>query len=170
MEDTMSVDANVRSNRHDPDHISIVGVIAEVFIIVAAAILFNFFPQHVGFVKSATDPSTFTPLLGPGFAAFLPWLNTYWLWAFCLCLAHLTLQRWTLGTRLIDLGLDLFGAAIFAAMFADSPFLEVPVATFAAKSALLFVCIAFLLGALDQFIRLLKWKPRAGQSKEVGQI
>jgi hypothetical protein len=164
----MSANHADRSGRHDPDHINLAGTIAELLLICAAAILFNFFPQYVGFVRSATDLTTFTPLLGPGFAAFLPWLNTYWLWAFCLCLAHLTLHRWTLGTRLIDLGLDLFGAAIFAALCAGSPFLEVPVATFAARSALFFVCIAFLLGATDQFVRLLKWKPRAGRSGEAG--
>jgi hypothetical protein len=164
----MSANAADRTNRHDPDHINLVGTLAELFIIIAVAILFNFFPQYVGFVRSATDPMSFTPLLGPGFAAFLPWLNTFWLWAFCLCLAHLVLRRWTLVTRLIDFGLDLFGAAIFAAMFADSPFRELPVATLAGKVALFCVCIAFLLGALEQLVRLLKWRPRESQPGEAG--
>ena len=136
-------------------------------IIGAAAIIFNFYPEHIGFWQSADDPTSFTPLLGPGFAAFLPWLNTYWLWAFWLCVANLALQRWTLVTRVVDLALNLFGAAIFAAMFADSPFVTVPVATFAAKSVLLVVCFVFLLGAFDQFIHLLKWQPRTQAKREM---
>jgi hypothetical protein len=164
----MSAHSTVRTSRRDPDRISVAGTIVEMAIIGAAAILFNFYPEHIGFWRSADDPASFTPLLGPGFDAFLPWLNTYWLWAFWLCVANLALQRWTLVTRLVDLALDLFGAAIFAAMFMGSPFLTLPVATFAAKSVLAVVCFVFLLGAFDQFIHLLRWQPRAGEAEETG--
>ena len=164
----MSAHATIRTSRRDPDRISVAGTIVEMAIIGAAAIIFNFYPEHIGFWRSADDPTSFTPLLGPGFDAFLPWLNTYWLWAFCLCVANLAFQRWTLVTRLLDLALNLFAAAIFAAMFADSPFLEVPVATIAAKSVLLVVCFAFLLGAFDQFSHLLRWQPRTREPGDAG--
>jgi hypothetical protein len=164
----MSAHTTIRTSRRDPDRINIAGTIIEMAIIGAAAIIFNFYPEHIGFWRSADDPTSFTPLLGPGFDAFLPWLNTYWLWACCLCVANLALQRWTLATRLLDLALSLFGAAVFAAMFADSPFLEIPVATFAARSVLLVVCFAFLLGAFDQFVHLLRWQPRAGEPGDAG--
>jgi hypothetical protein len=159
----MSTDTAARTDRRNPDRISVAGTIVELFIICAAAIVFNFYPRAIGFWQSAADPTSFTPLLGPGFDAFLPWLNTYWLWAFCLCLANLALQHWTLATRVVDLALNLYGAAIFAAMFMGSPFLAVPVATFAAKSVLGVVCFAFLLGALDQFIHLLRWQSRTSE-------
>jgi hypothetical protein len=164
----MSANATVHTSRRDPDRINIAGTIVEMAIIGTVAIIFNFYPEHIGFWQSADDPASFTPLLGPGFDQFLPWLNTYWLWAFCLCVANLALRRWTLATRLVDLALNLFGAAIFAAMFADSPFLTVPVATLAAKAVLLVVCFAFLLGALDQFVHLLRWQPRAGEAGDAG--
>jgi hypothetical protein len=164
----MSANATTHTSRRDPDRINIAGTIVEMTFIGAAVIIFNFYPEHIGFWRSADDPASFTPLLGPGFDAFLPWLNTYWLWAFWLCVANLALQRWTLVTRLLDLALNLFGAATFAAMLAGSPFLEIPVATFAAKSVLLVVCFAFLLGALDQFVRLLRWQPRAGEPGDAG--
>ena len=159
----MSATTAVRTSRRDPDRINIAGTIVEMAIIGAAAIVFTFYPEHIGFWQSADDPTSFTPLLGPGFDAFLPWLNTYWLWAFCLCVANLAFQRWTLVTRLLDLALNLFGAAIFAAMFADSPFRTVPVATLAAKSVLLIICFAFLLGAFDRLVHLLRWQPRTGE-------
>ena len=96
----MSAHATTHTSRRDPDRINIAGTIVEMAIIGAAAIVFNFYPEHIGFWQSADDPTSFTPLLGPGFDAFLPWLNTYWLWAFWLCVANLALQRWTLVTRL----------------------------------------------------------------------
>jgi hypothetical protein len=164
----MSTDTAARTDRRNPDRISVAGTIVELFIICAAAIVFNFYPRAIGFWRSAADPASFTPLLGPGFAPFLPWLNTYWLWAFCLCVANLALRRWTLVTRVLDLALNLFAAAIFAAMCADSPFLEIPVATFAARSVLLVVCFAFLLGALDQFVHLLRWQPRTSEPGDAG--
>ena len=164
----MSAIPPTHASRRDPDRINITGTTVEMAVIGAAVIVFNFYPEHIGFWRSADAPTSFTPLLGPGFAAFLPWLNTYWLWAFWLCVANLALQRWTLVTRVVDLALNLFGAAIFAAMFADSPFVTVPVATFAAKSVLLVVCFVFLLGAFDQFIHLLKWQPRAGEAGDAG--
>jgi hypothetical protein len=164
----MSANATTHTSRREPDRINIAGTIVEMAIIGAAAIIFNFYPEHIGFWRSADDPTSFTPLLGPGFDQFLPWLNTYWLWAFCLCVANLVLQRWTLVTRLLDLALNLLGATIFAAMFADSPFLMVPVATLAAKSVLLVVCFVFLLGAFDQFIHLLRWQPRTSEPGDAG--
>jgi hypothetical protein len=163
----MSANAPAHTSRRDPDRISVAGTIVEMAIIGAAAIIFNFYPEHIGFWQSADDPLSFTPLLGPGFAAFLPWLNTYWLWAFWLCVANLALQHWTLATRVVDLALNLYGAAIFAAMFMGSPFLAVPVATFAAKSVLAVVCFVFILAAFDQFIHLLRWQPRASEQEDV---
>jgi hypothetical protein len=164
----MSAHTTIRTSRRDSNRINIAGTIVEMAIIGAAAIIFNFYPEHIGFWQSADDPTSFTPLLGPGFDAFLPWLNTYWLWAFWLCVANLVLQHWTLATRGVDLALNLYGAAIFAAMFMGSPFLAVPVATLAAKSVLAVVCFVFLLSAFDQFIHLLKWQPRAGEAGDAG--
>ena len=117
-----------------PDRISVAGTVVEIFLILAVAILLNFFPQSVGYVMSADDPGTFTPVLAPSFAAFMPWLNTLWFWSLCLCLAHLTLRRWTAVTRGIDLVLDLCGAAIVGVMFFASPFRDLPVVTTAIRS------------------------------------
>jgi hypothetical protein len=163
----MTADTIVRSSHRDPDHISLAEPTIGLCFVVGLATLFNFYLQHVGFWRSAADPQSFTPLLAPSFARFLPWLNTYWLWAFGLCVAHLALRRWTPVTRLLDLALDLFGAAICFAMFRDAPFLQVPVATTAARWALAVVGVACLLGALDQFGRLLRGLQRRLQAGDI---
>lgn len=160
----MTTDSTVRASHRDPGRISLAEPTIGLCFVVALATLFNFYPQHVGFWRSAADPQSFTPLLGPGFDRFLPWLNAYWLWAFCLCVAHLTLRRWTPVTRLLDLALDIFGAVICATMFTGDPFLQVPVATLAARLALTAVGVASLVGALDQFGRLLRGLQRRLQA------
>ncbi len=67
----------------------------------------------------------------------------------------------------MDLALNLFGAAIFAAML-TIPLPDGAGPTFAAKSVLAVVCFVFLLGAFDQFIHLLKWRPSASKPGDVG--
>jgi hypothetical protein len=167
-EEMMSATAFARTGRNRPDRISVAGTIVDLFLISAAAILFTFFSQRIGFWWSADDPASFTPLLAPGFAAFMPWLNTFWLWAYCLCLANLALQRWTPVTRIADLALNLYGAALCAALFEGSPFLALPVVTVAAKSVLVVVCVACLIGALDQLVHLLRWRPGADEPAGAG--
>jgi hypothetical protein len=157
----MSANTTVRSSkgRNDHDRISLAGIIVRLFFIVAAAVLFNFFPQKVGYIRTATDPSSFTPLLGPGVRSFLPWLNLWWGLAFGLEIAHLILRRWITTTRWIGLALDVFGAVVLGAAAADTPFVEIPFVTPIARLALGLASIALLLSALVQFLRLLGRRP-----------
>lgn len=55
--------------------ISVGRSIVNICVIAAASVLSNFFPERVGMIKSATDPSSFTPLLAPEFQSYLSWLN-----------------------------------------------------------------------------------------------
>lgn len=99
-----------------------------VFAICALTILLvwvNIYPQHVGIWFAAADGVNYMPILSPAFFTdYLPWLNLCWVLALGLSIAHLSLGRWTLATRLLDLGLAflalnvvvsmIFGPAIFA--------------------------------------------------------
>ena len=154
----MSTSSIVRLTETDEgaDHIGWAGPTVALCMIVASAVLFNIFPQKVGFYKTITDPASFVPMLGPGFSAFLPWLSLWWGLAFSLEVAHLTLARWTTATRWAHLALDVMGAMILIAMAAGEPFLRVPVATVAARLALALTGCALLLGALTQFVKLLR--------------
>lgn len=93
--------------------------------LVILLLLFNFYPQRIGVWVSATDELSFLPILSPAFFdQYLPWINLCWMLALGLNVAHLSLGRWTLATRLLDLGLAflalnvvvsmIFGPAIFA--------------------------------------------------------
>lgn len=99
--------------------------IAGICILVGLLLLFNYYPQRIGIWINALDASSYVPVLSPAFfQQYLPWLNLCWLLALGLHMAHLSLGRWTLVTRLLDLGLAfialnvvvsmIFGPAIFA--------------------------------------------------------
>ena len=91
-----------------------------VFAICALVILLlwlNIYPQHVGFWISATDQFSYVPILSPAFfTEYLPWLNLCWVLALGLNIAHLSLGRWTLVTRLLDLGLAFLALNVVVAM------------------------------------------------------
>lgn len=99
--------------------------IFSICVLVILLLLFNYYPQRIGFWVSATDDLSFLPILSPAFFdQYLPWINLCWVLALGLNIAHLSLGRWTLPTRLLDLGLAflalnvvvamIFGPAVFA--------------------------------------------------------
>lgn len=85
--------------------------------LVILLLLFNFYPQRIGFWISATDDLSLVPSLSPAFFdQYLPWINLCWVLALGLNIAHLSLGRWTLATRLIDLGLAFLALNVVVAM------------------------------------------------------
>lgn len=132
--------------------------IVNICLIAAASVLFNFFPEKVGMVTSATDPSSFTPLLAPEFQSYISWLNLWWGLAFSLYLVHLILRRWTLVTQWADVALRVFGAFLLGWMALGAPFIVVPWVSVTIKLILAAVCVLALIGAGRQFNRLLSAK------------
>jgi hypothetical protein len=124
--------------------------------IVASVVLFNVFPQKVGYYGTVVDPDSFVPLLGLGFGAFLPVLNLWWALAFGLEVINLVLGCWTIPTRWARLSLDAFLAAILFAMASAEPFIHLPVATFLAKAVLILTGMALCAGVLTQFVKLVQ--------------
>ena len=152
--------------RKDPDRIHAAQTIVKMCLIVAASVLFNFFPEKVGVIKSLTDPSGFTPLLAPAFQSYLPWLNLYWGLAFSLLVVHLGLRRWTVVTRWLDLALRIFGAFVLLGMVLGAPFITVPILSILVKLILAVACVVMLIEAGKQFKRLLGGKHTVVQLKE----
>jgi hypothetical protein len=93
--------------------------------LVAVAILFNFFPDKVGSIRSASGSVRFVSLLAPEFAGFLPRLNIWWGLGFALHAARLILGRWTVHMRWADVAAHLLGAAVLGSMARADPFLNV---------------------------------------------
>ena len=135
--------------------------LVDLIVIVAAAIVFNFFPQNVGVLVSATDPSSFIPLLAPEFQSYLLWLNTWWGVTFSLYVALLVLGKWNRATRWIDIARRLFGIVLLGCMVVGAPFVAVPWASAIAKLILAAIGITMLVKMVRQINLLLRASRRA---------
>ena len=149
----------MKNTRKQDETIKVGWTVASMCAIVAVAVLFTFFPGKVGTYRSATDPATFTPLLSPGFALYLPWLYLWWGPAFMLHLAHLILGHRTVVTRWIDLVVHLYGAYLLGWMALSASSIVQPSAAAEIQGLLALGCAGILLGVAKQLRRLLAWKP-----------
>ncbi len=138
-----------------PDCVSRAWTFVEMVLVLAAMVLFNFFPDRIGFIRSLTDPSSFRPLLAPEFQEHLPWLNVYWGLALTLCAVNLTLGRWTLTTRWAELGLNALAAYILWRMLLGGPLIVYLELTLLVKFGLAIALIVTSIEIVVKLIRLL---------------
>jgi len=139
--------------------------------LVGAIILFNFFPQQVGILVSADDPSSFVPLLAPEFRVHLPWLNLWWGLALAMNLVDLTvtgalrheLGTWQVTKRWIDVGLSFFCALILFRLLIGGPIVQgeqsVAFLTAFVKFVLALALMLVTLAASSKLCHLLGYRP-----------
>lgn len=97
----------------NPDRIDVGWTIASICGLAALLVVFNAFPERIGVIVSADDPSSFVPLLAPEFFEdLLLRLNVWWGLALALNVVKLYFGRWNWGTRLADYALTFFGMFI----------------------------------------------------------
>jgi hypothetical protein len=99
-------------------------LILDLGILVASIVLFNVFPDRVGVLVSATDSSTFIPLLAPEFQTHMPWLNLWWGLALLLTVVKLVYGRWTAILLWADLALRVLGIRVLIALILGGPILR----------------------------------------------
>ncbi len=97
-------------------------VALNLLVILAATILFNVFPQRVGFWRSAIDLSSFTPVLAPEFTSYLPWLNVWWGVAFSVNVSLLILRRRIPLSGWVEVGISVYGGVLLTALAMGAPF------------------------------------------------
>jgi hypothetical protein len=127
--------------------------------IVAVAVLFNFFPDKVGTIRSALDSRTFTPVLSPGFRSVLPLANLWLGLAFSLHLAQLVLGRRTAATQWLGLLLHLFGAGVLGWMTLVAESILLPRAAASGQRLLAVLAAVALFGVVTRIAGLFRLKP-----------
>lgn len=98
------------------DRVSIAGTIGEMVANLIAILLFNFYPQYIGFIPSAEGEWSFIPVLSEAFFRYLPALTALWGVEIILNLVLLLRGQWEKGTRWASIGTSLFGIGIGVAM------------------------------------------------------
>ena len=96
------------------------GTVVEICILTGVIVLFNAFPEKVGFYSSAVEPYLFVPLLTPAWQPYVPWLNVWWGLALTLALVKLVYGCWTQALRWADLGVHLLSIIIIASVLLGS--------------------------------------------------
>jgi hypothetical protein len=145
-------------------------------ILVLLIVLFNCYPDRIGFYRRASDLRTFVPLLAAEFQAHLPWLNAFWGASLALNAAKLLSGRWRPWLRWADLGLTCFGVVVACRLLLGEPVLGlnpawvaqqqdlealrriqehvVPLLLFAARTALAVIIFVGVMTAWQRFSRL----------------
>jgi hypothetical protein len=100
----------------DPNEVKPSETIATIVFIAAGLIIFNLYPNLVGFFFNTDGEWTFIPLLSKAFFAYLPWINLLGLVQIVFNLYQLRRRAWTLASRLFNMALEVSGIALAIAM------------------------------------------------------
>jgi hypothetical protein len=96
----------------EPDQIKPWGPIAEILFTVAAMIIFNLYPQLIGFGFMKDGEWTFIPALTAAFFRYMPYINVLWALQIALHVLLLRQGRWQASTRWFSIALDATGIFI----------------------------------------------------------
>lgn len=139
----------------DPDRISQAGMVIEMYLILAFAVLFNFYPEWVG-VAFVDGRLRLTGFLLPAFATYMPLVNVFWGLDFALHLIVLSQGRWRRETRAAEFALGLYGAVILYLLIIGPPLFQLD---FLIKAVLKGVFALVLLGSAVRLYHLLTRRP-----------
>jgi hypothetical protein len=79
-------------------------------------LLFNFYPDAIGFYSMVDGQWVHVPILSQEFFRYLPWLNAVWGLSILLNLLLLNRGSWTTGTRWLSVGISVLTIVIMTTM------------------------------------------------------
>ena len=108
------------------DRASLPGTIAETVFIVLGLILFNVYPQLIGFYNFSDAGTTFVPFLSQAFFSYMPWINLLWGLQIGLNLLLMQNMKWQMGTRLFWIAIKAGGIALAYVMLIGPSIVSLP--------------------------------------------
>jgi len=120
-----------------PNQVKMGETIVEIVGCFAAIVIFNFYPQIIGFTPSLNSvfengnwsSVTFVPLLSEAFFYYVPFLTLVWAATIILNIVLLRMGHWTTITRLFTIGLKVINLIIAAAMLSGPSLIAIDSAT-----------------------------------------
>ena len=122
-------DPRSMEDRREQDKVSLAESIAGIVFTLIVLMLFNVYPQWVGVGFLDNGKVVFTPMLTDAFYRFLPALNVIWVLELVKYAILIRDNKWTAFTRWMDIGLQVAGIAVAAAMIAAGPIAILPANT-----------------------------------------
>ena len=90
--------------------------IAQIVLTSIVLLLFNFYPDAIGFYSMVDGQWVHVPILSQEFFRYLPWLNVVWGLSILLNLLLLNRGSWTTATRWLSVGISILTIVILTAM------------------------------------------------------
>jgi len=115
----------------DIDQIKPGELIFEIIFIAAALVIFNFYPQIIGFNFTVDGQWVSVPVLSEAFFRVLPWITLVGGLEISLSLYLLQKQAWQAGTRIAKIVLEAANIAIAVMLLRGPSLLEIDAETFA---------------------------------------
>jgi hypothetical protein len=160
-----------------PNQIKMGETITEIVGCFAAIVIFNFYPQIIGFTPSLNGVLdsgnwavgfgnlNFVPLLSAAFFAFVPYLTLVWTLTILMDIVLLRMGYWTAVTRTLLIGLKIVNIVIAAAMLGVPSLLAISTASL--TSAMGAEAARILMTMLSVFVRVILWISIIGNTVEI---
>ncbi len=124
-----------------PGQVKMSETIIEIIGCFAAIVIFNFYPQIIGYTPSMNgvfenggfSTLTLVPLLSAAFFYYVPYLTLIWVLTIILDIILLRIGHWDTITRISMIGLKVLGIIIAASMLAGPSLIAISVKTFTAS-------------------------------------
>ena len=112
----------------DPAEVKMSEVVSTIIFIVAGLVIFNLYPNVVGFLFNTDGEWIFIPILSKAFFTYLPWINLLGVVQILFNLYQLRQRVWTVFSRLINIAIELCGIALATAMLRGPSLIDLSVA------------------------------------------
>jgi hypothetical protein len=146
-----------------PNRVKMGETIAEIVGCFAAIVIFNFYPQIIGFGYASNGNWyvgagnwTFIPLLSEAFFRFVPYLSLVWALTIILDIVLLRMGHWNTVARINSIGLKVIGIIIAAIMLAGPSLLAITAETLTASFGDAGTA-QILMTFLSQLVHLVLW-------------
>jgi hypothetical protein len=161
-----------------PNQVKMGETIVEIVGSFAAIVIFNFYPQIIGFtpslnsvvasgnLASGLSNLNFVPLLSDAFFYFVPYLTLVWVLTIILDIILLRMGYWNALTRISLIGLKVVNIVIAAAMLGVPSLLAVTTESLTAAMGDA-EAARILMTFLSQFVRAVLWITIAGNGIEI---
>lgn len=106
-----------------PDKIKRAELIAEIFFILVALIIFNFYLGRIGIYNNLNGQWSFTPILTDTFIRYIPLLDLLWVLTIMLDIILLRTGTWQVGTRIFAIFNNALNIGISATLISRIPYL-----------------------------------------------
>jgi hypothetical protein len=162
-----------------PNQVKMGETIAEIVGCFAAIVIFNFYPQIIGYTPSLNGlvesgnwavgfgNLTFVPLLSKSFFYFVPYMTMVWVLTIILDIVLLRMGYWNAVTRIQFIGLKIINIVIAAAMLGAPSLLAVTSASLTSALGGDAEAGRILMTMLSQIVRVVLWLSIIGNSIEI---